>query len=174
MSGPASLGSVLARINQIQSQIGVGDGASSLVGAGSPATASFASALADASGAAGAVLPATTSAAAPAGGVVTAEAQPDAWAIPWAAGTKPGSGAAATKATPASLVTRGVIGSGTLSRGTLVLAAQRDDHPGLRADHLHARTAGHDQRQALRALPRRPRHRRRHGLAREVDGRGQG
>ena len=87
MSGPASVASVLARISQIQGQIGVGDSGSagSAVGLDASAT-SFASVLA------------TTSAS----GVVTSGQATASWDIPWAPGAKPVAVTASASATPST------------------------------------------------------------------------
>ncbi|MHB8959134.1 MAG: peptidoglycan DD-metalloendopeptidase family protein [Candidatus Limnocylindrales bacterium] len=93
MSGPASIGPVLARISEIQTQLGVGVEVTPIAGAptaassgaGLPAawsasSVSFASALADASG----------QGVRPASGLPSS-GLPSSWAIPWAAGKAPAS-----------------------------------------------------------------------------------
>ena len=86
MSGPASISPVLARISQIQAQLGGPADAASVDGTAPPAgTGTFADALASASG----------------GGAPAAAALPSSWSIPWAdgpsdsAGVTGGSGASA-------------------------------------------------------------------------------
>ncbi len=114
MSGPASIGPVLARISEIQAQLGVGAASQAIGGgptgassAGLPAavSATFASALADASG------PAAVSAASP----PSSPALPTSWAIPWAAGAAPASVTAAltSATTSAASATAGTAAVGT-------------------------------------------------------------
>ena len=87
MSGPASGASVLARISQIQGQIGVGDAGTAASSSGLDITAgTFASVLADTS----------------AGGTVTSGQGTAAWDIPWAPGAQPATPSApAVSAAPA-------------------------------------------------------------------------
>jgi hypothetical protein len=86
---------VLARINQIQSQLGMSETAVSIVGSLDTGASAFATVLAGQSGAAET-----------AGGMVTSDAQASSWAIPWATGTQPTSSAPTT--TVAALASRGL------------------------------------------------------------------
>ena len=109
MSGPASVASVLARISQIQGQIGAGDAGTAASSSGLDITAgSFASVLADTS----------------AGGTVTSEQGTSTWDIPWAPGAQPAAPSApavpATRSTTRSLAASGVTSPVARSSGSLV------------------------------------------------------
>jgi hypothetical protein len=86
MSGPAGLAPVLARISQIQGQIGFDDGSSATVSSLDLTAGSFASVLADTG----------------AGGAAHTDLAASTWAIPWTPGTKPADPARAPAAAPAA------------------------------------------------------------------------
>ena len=92
MSGPAVVPPIVARIDQIQARIATLTGGAAPGISTSPADATFAATLADAS----AATPVAPSASAGAGGPVSA-----AWTIPWLAGTEPPAPSAATRAASA-------------------------------------------------------------------------
>ena len=109
MSGPTAVASVLARISQIQGQIGAGDAGTAASSSGLDITAgSFASVLADTS----------------AGGTVTSEQGTSTWDIPWAPGAQPAAPSApavpATRSTTRSLAASGVTSPVARSSGSLV------------------------------------------------------
>ena len=104
MSGPTSLAPVLARIGQIQGQIGVGNGSSAAVSGLDLTAGTFASVLADTGS----------------GGAVPADTATSLWAIPWVPGTKPASPApAASPAAVASHAARRVASSGGGASGSV-------------------------------------------------------
>jgi len=109
VSGPTAVASVLARISQIQGQIGAGDAGTAASSSGLDITAgSFASVLADTS----------------AGGTVTSEQGTSTWDIPWAPGAQPAAPSApavpATRSTTRSLAASGVTSPVARSSGSLV------------------------------------------------------